>query len=72
LDVEAWALAYPFYDYNERAIKILKDVGFKMGFVGRASTNGKAYPNKTDLYKIPRMTVWEQSVMSFNEFKSYL
>jgi peptidoglycan/xylan/chitin deacetylase (PgdA/CDA1 family) len=66
------ALAFPFYDYNEKAIKVLKQIGFKMAFIGRAGVMGKATPNKTDLYKIPRMTVWEQNLMSFNTWKSYL
>ena len=66
------ALAFPFYDYNDKAIKVLKEVGFKMSFIGRAGQMGRATPNKTDVYKIPRMTVWEQSIMSFNKWKSYL
>jgi len=66
------AFAFPFYDYNQNAISVLKDLGFKMAFIGRAWTEGRATPNYTDLYKIPRMTVWEQSIMSFNTWKSYL
>ena len=72
LETEPFALAFPFYDYNDKAIKVLKKVGFKMSFIGRGSTNGRATPNKTDLYKIPRMTVWEQSIMTFNQWKTYL
>ena len=65
-------MAYPFYDYNEKALKAVKDVGFKMSFVGRAGVMGKATPKVTNLYKIPRMTVWDLSIMSFSEWKSYL
>lgn len=72
LGVKPIGLAFPFYDYNDKAIKVLKQVGFKMSFIGRAGVMGKATPNKTDLYKIPRMTVWEQNLMSFNTWKSYL
>ena len=72
LEVEPWAIAYPFYDYNDKAIKVLKETDFKMAFIGRYNTMGKAYPNKTNLYKIPRMTVWEESIMNFNEWKSFL
>ncbi len=72
LGTEPIALAYPFYDYNDNAIAALKEVGYKMGFVGRAGVLGKATPKVTDLYKIPRMTVWEENIMSFNEWKSYL
>ena len=72
LGTDPVALAFPFYDYNDKAIKVLKEVGFKMSFIGRAGQMGRATPNKTDVYKIPRMTVWEQSIMSFNKWKSYL
>ena len=72
LDVEPFALAFPFYDYNDNAISALKEVGFKMSFIGRGGVMGKATPKKTDLYKIPRMTVWDENLMSFNTWKSYL
>ena len=72
LGVEPFGLAYPFYDYNDNAISALKEVGFKLAFVGRAGAEGKSTPKVTNLYKIPRMTVWEESVMSFNSWKGYL
>lgn len=72
LKVEPVGLAFPFYDYNDNAIAAVKEAGFKMSFVGRAGVMGRATPLKTDLYKIPRMTVWEQSIMSFSKWKSYL
>ena len=72
LQVDPIGLAYPFYDYNDTAILALKEVGFKMAFVGRAGVLGKATPKITDLYKIPRMTVWEENIMSFSEWKNYL
>lgn len=72
LEVEPKAMAFPFYDYNDNAIAAVKEAGFKMAFVGRAGVMGKATPKVTNLYKIPRMTVWEESIMSFNEWKSYL
>ena len=72
LKVEPIGLAYPFYDYNDTATAALKEAGFKMGFVGRAGVMGRATPKVTDLYKIPRMTVWEESLMSFNDWKGYL
>ncbi len=72
LGVSAIGFAYPFYDYNDTVISAVKEVGFKLAFVGRAGTMGKATPKVTDLYKIPRMTVWDESLMSFNTWKSYL
>ena len=72
LGVEPKGMAYPFYDFNENAIAAVKEAGFKMAFVGRAGVMGRATPKVTDLYKIPRMTVWEESVMSYSSWKSYL
>ncbi len=72
LGTEPIGLAYPFYDYNANAIEAVKEAGFKMAFVGRAGAMGKATPKVTDLYKIPRMTVYEETHMSFSAWKSYL
>ena len=43
-----------------------------MAFAGRLGTMGRSAPHSVDLYKIPRMTVWELNIMSFNTWKSYL
>lgn len=72
LKVEPKAMAFPFYDYNDNAIAAVKEVGFKMAFIGRAGVMGRATPKSTNLYKIPRMTVWEESIMSYSSWKSYL
>lgn len=65
----AIALAYPFYDYNSRAMKLVKQAGFKMAFIGTGGKKGKASPGE-NLYKIPRMTIWDTT--SFSKWKSYL
>lgn len=62
--------AYPFFDYNERAIKLLKEAGFHMAFIGQASTYGDSYPNKTDKFKIPRLGIFSNTTL--NEFISYV
>ncbi len=72
LGTDPIAFAYPFYDYNDNAIAALKEVGFKMAFVGRFGTLGKSTPKVTNVYTIPRMTVYDESKMSFNEWKGYL
>lgn len=72
LGTEPIGMAFPFYDYNDTAIKAVKAAGFKMAFVGRAGQMGKATPKVTDMYKIPRMTVYDFSLMSFDKWKSYL
>ena len=72
LGVEPKGMAFPFYDFNDNAIAAVKEAGFKMAFIGRAGVMGRATPKVTNLYKIPRMTVWEESIMSYNSWKSYL
>lgn len=52
--------AYPFFDYNNRAIEILKKAGFKMAFIGQSSTNGFSKPG-INKYKIPRKTVFSNT-----------
>ena len=62
--------AYPFFDFNERAITLLKKAGFTMAFIGQYSTDGRAYPNKTDKFKVPRKTIFSSTTLA--EFISYL
>ena len=72
LGIKPIALTYPFYDFNDTVISALKEVGFKMAFVGRFQAMGKSTPKVTDVYKIPRMTIYDEDKMSFNEWKNYL
>ena len=62
--------AYPFFDFNDRAISLLKKAGFKLAFIGQYNTDGYSYPNKTDKYKIPRKTIFSTTTME--EFIGYL
>ena len=58
------AFCFPFYDYTEQSIKAVKEVGFKIAFIGgyrKASRND-------DKYKIPRYPI--QSNITMAEFKS--
>lgn len=61
--------AYPFFDYNERAIKLLKEAGFKMAFIGQAGVDGFSKVG-TNLYKVPRKAIF--SYTTYKEFVSYL
>lgn len=65
----AIALAYPFYDYNVRAVKLVEKAGFKLAFIGANSVGGRSYPG-INTYKVPRMTIWDTT--SFEKFKSYV
>ena len=62
--------AYPFFDFNVRAIKLLKQAGFKLAFIGQYDTDGYSYPNVTDRYKVRRKTIFSDT--SMDEFISYL
>ena len=63
-------LAYPFFDFSDRAIELLKKAGFHLAFVGQYTTDGYSYPNKTDKFKVPRKTIFSDT--SMDEFISYL
>ncbi len=56
------AFAYPFYEYNSRAIELLKKAGFKVAFIGG---NKKAKPGINKML-VPRYAVVETT--SLNDF----
>ena len=58
--------AYPFFDWNERAIRILKEMGFHMAFVGAAGNDGVSTPLVTNKFQMRRKTMF--SDVSLNEF----
>ena len=61
--------AYPFFDYNDRAIDLLKKAGFHMAFIGQYDTDGYSYPNKTDKFMVRRKTVFNDlTQQEFIEF----
>ena len=62
--------AYPFYDFNDRAISLLKQSGFKLAFIGQYDTDGYSYPMVTDRFKVRRKTIF--STASMSEFISFL
>ena len=62
--------AYPFFDFSERAISLLKKAGFKLAFIGQYDTDGYSYPGITNNFMVRRTTIF--SDISMEEFKSYL
>lgn len=62
--------AYPFFDFNDRAIELLKQAGFKLAFIGQYDTDGYSYPNNTNKYMLRRKTIFSSTTME--EFVSYL
>lgn len=62
--------AYPFFDFNSRAIALLKQGEFRLAFIGQYNTDGYSYPNQTNKYKVPRKTIFSTTTME--EFVDYL
>ena len=62
--------AYPFFDFNDRAINLLKQAGFKLAFIGQYDSDGYSYPNKTNPYLVRRKSIFSTTTME--EFASYL
>ncbi len=62
--------AYPFFDFNDRAIGLLKEAGFNMAFIGQYNTNGFSTPGKTNKFKIPRKTIFSSTTV--NKLKELL
>lgn len=62
--------AYPFFDFSDRAITLLKKAGFHMAFIGQYTTDGYSYPNQTDKFKVSRKTIFSDTTM--DDFISYL
>lgn len=58
------AFCFPFYASDSKSIQAVKDVGFKLAFVG-GGTKAKRSTNK---YKIPRYVVYKST--SLNQFKN--
>lgn len=50
--------AYPFFDYNDYAIRMLKESGYHMAFIGQANTDGYDIPGVTDKFKMPRKSIF--------------
>ena len=59
---------YPFYDYNERAIELLKKAGFRMAFAGEL--NDSTVKVGQDKYRIPRYVIVNYTTM--NDFIRYV
>ena len=57
---------YPFYEFNSRSIRLLKEAGFEMAFAGgeRSAVVGE------DLFRIPRYVMFNYTTM--NQFIRYI
>ena len=59
---------YPFYDYNDRAIELLKKAGFTMAFAGELKDSTVRVGQ--DKFKIPRYVIVNSTTM--NQFIQYV
>lgn len=56
-DVNNWTIGYPYGDYNNETISLLKKHGCKMGFTTRVAVADLDEDGEDVLYKIPRLDV---------------
>jgi peptidoglycan/xylan/chitin deacetylase (PgdA/CDA1 family) len=59
-------IAWPFYEYNDYAVNIIKQAGFTMALTGGMY---KAYPG-VNMYAVPRYTIHNDTTLQ--EFQSYI
>ena len=60
------AFCYPFYEYNDYSISVLKEAGFTLGFaLGQERANFN-----TDRYKIPRYVIYDTTTV--NQLRNYI
>ena len=64
------AFCYPFYEYNDYAIEVLKEAGFTMAFAGEKAGGHYKMPVGGNKFKIPRITILYSTTI--DEFKQIL
>ena len=60
------AFCFPFYAYNDKAIKAIKEKGFKIAFIG----GGHKATRNVDKYLIPRYVIYDG--ITLNQFINYI
>lgn len=56
-DANNWTIGYPYGDYNEDTITLLKQYGCRMGFTTRVDVANLGEKHPDALYKLPRLDV---------------
>ncbi len=59
------ALCYPFYEYNDYSISVLKEAGYTLGFAGYMANGTIKARVGADKYKIPRVTMVNNSSVEY-------
>ena len=65
----SYYFAYPFFDFNDRAIAALKEAGFKMAFIGQYGKEGYS-DSSIDRFMLRRKTICGD--FTLNDFIDYL
>lgn len=63
-------LCYPFYEFNNYSIDIVKEAGFTMAFAGVNGTGNNLVKVGSDKYRLPRFVIY--SYTSVNDIKKYI
>jgi hypothetical protein len=56
-DVNNWTIGYPYGNYNDETIALLKKYGCKMGFTTRVAVADLEADGPDAMYKVPRLDV---------------
>lgn len=62
-------LCYPFYEYNEYAIQIVKEAGYTMAFAGESSYADNHFKVGSDKYRLPRFVIVTYTTL--NDLRNY-
>ena len=62
-------MAYPFYEYNDYSIKMLKEAGFTMAFIGESNNSDNLVHVGSDKFKLRRFViVTYTTIKGINEY----
>ena len=61
---------YPFYEYNNYSIEVLKEAGYTMAFGGHKEAGNYKVKPGINKYKLPRYVIYNST--NVNDIKSYL
>lgn len=63
------AIAYPFYEYNDYSIKMLKEAGFTMAFIGESYNSDNLVHVGSDKFRLRRFII--VTYTTINDLKRY-
>ena len=61
---------YPFYEYNDYSIEVLKEAGFTMAFAGPGSNGNERVHKGSNKYTLPRYIIYKNTTV--NDIKKYI